>query len=76
MSTFERVDVDGQVVERVVTIPNSHEDNRLGLAALEDGSAWRAVPETPEEPAKPAASNSAPAEKPAEATDGKTPKER
>lgn len=41
MGAYERVDRDGNVVERVVTVDNSHEDNRLGLAAMNGTSGWR-----------------------------------
>lgn len=40
MSTYERV-LDGKVVERVTPIEGDFEDTRLGLLAMEDGSAWR-----------------------------------
>lgn len=65
MPTFERVE-DGKVVERVITVHNSNEDNRLGVAAVDGEGGWRVVTDTPDKPAEPAAADSAPAEKPAE----------
>lgn len=43
MPTYERVDEDGDVVERVGVVDGSYEDTRLGLAALEDRDGWRLV---------------------------------
>ena len=40
MAVYERVE-GGTVVERVSTVENSMEDNRLGLAALDPASPWR-----------------------------------
>lgn len=40
MTVYERVE-GGRVVERVSTVENSMEDNRLGLAALDPASPWR-----------------------------------
>lgn len=73
MSTFERV-VDGKVVERVNTVPNSHEDNRLGLAAIEGKGDWR-VAETPDAVDKAAASTTAGDENRTDGPKPKAPKE-
>lgn len=49
MSAYERV-VDGEVVEGVITVDNTHEDNRIGALVLEGKNGWRiAVPKPPED---------------------------
>lgn len=50
MATYERVDEDGRVVERVTTPDGSYEDTRLGVAALEGVGGWGAVVEASSEP--------------------------
>lgn len=55
MPVYERLDEHGQVAERVQVYDNSHEDNRLGLAAEDADQPWRKA-----EKPKPAAPESAP----------------
>ena len=55
MPIYERLDERGQVAERVRAYDNSHEDNRLGLAAEDPDQPWRRL-----EKPKPVAPASAP----------------
>ncbi|WP_367128323.1 hypothetical protein [Saccharothrix sp. HUAS TT1] len=41
MTTYERVNDQGRVVERVTPVPGDHEDTRLGVAVLESAGGWR-----------------------------------
>ncbi|MCG5220268.1 hypothetical protein [Streptosporangium sp. KLBMP 9127] len=54
MGRYERVDDEGQVLERVYAADGSYEDTRLGVAALEEKGGWRVMVQAPpDEPAEP-----------------------
>lgn len=50
MPIYERLDEHGQVAERVQAYDNSHEDNRLGLAAEDPKQPWRVADKPKPEP--------------------------
>ena len=51
MPLYEKLDVHGQVVERVQTIEGSTHDTILGVHALEGTGGWRLAGATPPDPA-------------------------
>jgi hypothetical protein len=51
--TFERVNEDGVVVERIVTYPGSHSETEYGVLALEGRGGWQYAPEEPTTAAEP-----------------------
>lgn len=55
MAVYERLE-GGEVVERVTTVDGSHEDTRIGVAALEGDGGWRAAGQPVPPPAASAAS--------------------
>jgi hypothetical protein len=44
-NVYERVDENGQVVERVQPTPGDYEDTRLGVAVLDGINGWRLAAE-------------------------------
>lgn len=47
MGSYERLDEQGNVIERVTALENSFEDNRLGLEAQKKGAVWRTTDPEP-----------------------------